>query len=260
MRLPRISSLFLAALFVVCSFQLAMGQSRDYGLWTGAEVNSQVAKHLKLHLSGEVRLNDTLSNVDALLAKFGVSIKLNKHFGIIGEYRLGRQAESSNSYNTTNRFSLGAKTDWNMSRLKVAYQLRYDYEFTSVYSDGYNLDESKQLRNKAILSYNLPNTKVEPFVLCELYYDLSPYKEREFNKVRYRIGADIPMNKHHALEIFLQYQKKLNGKNNASSLVLGLFYSFEMKAKNRPLEIEESKLSARADMLSVRTSPALEQI
>jgi len=228
-RYNRFLKLALVAGFAIISIT-GYAQTRDYGLWTGAEVSQKVNKRLSFNLAGELRLRDTLSTLDELLAELGVGIKINSHFDLFGGYRIGRSNEDY-GFITNHRLTLGAKTDWDISRFKVGYNLRYEYEFAEGYYNGYNLEESKRIRSKVSLDYNLPKTKVSPYISAELFYDMSPYKEHEFSKVRYRVGANLPVNKRNAWEIFVQYQKNLNAKTRKSSIVLGLFYSFAMKPK-----------------------------
>jgi len=216
-------------------------QSRDYGLWTGADVSQKLSKRLSFDLAGELRLKDTLTTVDEFLAEFGLGVKINSHFDLFGGYRLGR-SEEEDAFYTNHRFTLGAKTDWDISRLKVGYNMRYEYEFAEMFTNGYNLEESKRIRGKISLDYNLPKTRVTPYISAELFYDMSPNKEREFNRIRYRVGANIPVNKHNKVELFTQYQKNLNAKTDKSSIVIGLFYSFEMKQKATPQENNSEEL------------------
>lgn len=213
----------------------AAAQERDYGLWTGAEISQKLNKRISLSLAGEFKLKDSLTKVDELLAEFSLGVKINSHFDLFGGYRLGR-SDDNDAFFTNHRFTLGAKTDWDINRLKVGYNIRYEYEFAEIYTNGYNLEESKRIRSKGSLEYNLPGSKLTPFVSAELFYDMSPNKEREFNRIRYRLGSDYAINKRNKLEIFAQYQKNLNAKTDKSSVVLGLFYSFEMKQKREPIE------------------------
>ncbi len=213
----------------------AAAQKRDYGLWTGADISQKLNKRISLNLAGELKFKDTLTKVDEFLTEFGLGVKINSHFDLFGGYRLGRSAEEDAFY-TNHRFTVGAKTDWDISRLKVVYNMRYEFEFAEVYTNGYNLEESKRVRGRVSVEYNLPNSKLTPFFSAELFYDMSPNKEREFNRIRYRLGSDFAINKRNKLEVFAQYQKNMNAKTDKSSIVLGLFYSFEMKQKKEPIE------------------------
>ncbi|SDC30820.1 DUF2490 domain-containing protein [Williamwhitmania taraxaci] len=213
----------------------AAAQKRDYGLWTGADISQKLNKRISLNLAGELKFKDTLTKVDEFLTEFGLGVKINSHFDLFGGYRLGRSAEEDAFY-TNHRFTVGAKTDWDISRLKVVYNMRYEFEFAEVYTNGYNLEESKRVRGRVSVEYNLPNSKLTPFFSAELFYDMSPNKEREFNRIRYRLGSDFAINKRNKLEVFAQYQKNMNAKTDKSSMVLGLFYSFEMKQKKEPIE------------------------
>lgn len=220
---------------------ISNAQSRDYGLWTGADVSQKLNKRLSFDLAGELRLKDTLTAVDKFLAEFNLSLKINRHFDLFGSYRIGRNNMDDRFY-TSHRFTLGAKTDWDISRVKVGYNMRYEYEFAEMFTNGYNLEESKRIRGKISLDYNLPKTRVTPYISAELFYDMSPSKEREFNRIRYRLGSNYAINKRNKLEVFAQYQKNLNAKTDKSSIVIGLFYSFEMKQKATPQENNSEEL------------------
>jgi hypothetical protein len=67
----------------------------------------------------------------------------------------------------------------------------------------------------------------------EVYYDLTSGKQKEFNRLRLRVGASYPLNKRNEIEIFGQYQEKLNSKVDEKSYVLGIFYSFSFR-KSKP--------------------------
>lgn len=232
--LKRLIPTAILALFVFQSYS----QETSYGLWVGAELKKELFDKVVVTLAPEVRTIDWFSTRDEVLVDAIVDFDVIKFLTVFGSYRISQfYDDKKDDRFIKQRFTAGLKSKVKLSRLRLGYQFRFQNDLLSKYTQGENLTVERNLRNKLIISYNIPKSKLTPYLSGELFYDISPEKQREFNKYRLRLGSAIPFSKRKALEVFIQFQKQLNAKKNDRQYTLGLFYNFEFrKGTQQPVE------------------------
>lgn len=205
-----------------------------YGLWTGVDVTKPLTNSLSISLMPEVRLMNSPFRVDDMLLEGTIAFKPIKWLQLEAAYRYSRFYESDfdDRFNG-HRYSFALRPKFELGRFTFTYRAKFQRSMIYWYDLGYSIETKDNFRNRLQVSYNVPNTKIEPFVMGELYYNLTSGKDREFNRLRVRVGASYPLNKRNEIEIFGQYQTKLNDNNSETSYVLGVFYSFRFR-KSKP--------------------------
>jgi hypothetical protein len=216
----------------------AHSQETNYGLWAGAELKKELFDRLEVTLAPEVRTTDRFSTLDEMLVDAIVDFEAIKYLTVFGSYRISQfYDDKKDDRFIKQRFTAGLKSKVKLSRFRLGYQFRFQNDLLSKYTQGENLTVERNLRNKLSISYNIPKSKLTPYLSGELFYDISPEKQREFNKYRLRLGSTIPFSKRKAIEVFIQFQQQMNAKKNDRQYTLGLFYSFEFRKGNQqPVE------------------------
>lgn len=224
--------LFRECLFFVSIFTIAnlCKAQTDYGYWTGIDMSKPLTKSLSISLSPEVRLLNSTVHFDDFLVSAGIQFKILKWLQFELGYRYSRfyEADLDDRFNE-HRYSVAFKPRFDFGRFTLTYRGQFQRSLIYWYSYGYSVETKDNFRSRLQVSYNIPNTKVEPFLMGEFYYDLTSEKDREFNRIRLRVGFTYPLKKRNEIQVFGQYQSKLNTGNPEQSYVLGVFYSFEFR-------------------------------
>ena len=87
---------------------------------------------------------------------------------------------------------------------------RYVYDYKVAASKGENI-----LRSKASISYNIPHTKISPYVAEEMF------TWKHWMKTRHYIDTKLSMDKHSTLDFFYMYYTKQDKKFQQHLLGLG---------------------------------------
>ena len=230
-------------IFLLIAFSLLLLSNRAisqdlYGLWTGVEVTKPLSNSLSVSVTPELRMTSFPFRVDDMLLEANIAFKPLKWLQIVGGYRYSRFYESDfdDRFNE-HRYSIAIRPKFDVGRFSFSYRGQYQRSMIYWYDMGYSIETKDNFRNRLQITYNVPNSKVEPFASGELYYDLTSGKQKEFSRLRVRAGVTYPLNKRNEIEVFGQYQTKLNAKTHGTSYVLGIFYSFSFR-KSKPAAIE----------------------
>lgn len=205
-----------------------------YGLRTGVEVTKPLTKSLSVSIAPELRMTTSPFMVDEMLLEANIAFKPLKWMQFIGGYRYSRFYESDfdDRFNG-HRYYIAIRPKFDLGRFTFVYRAKFQRSLIYWYDMGYSIETKDNIRNRLQVAYDIPNAKVEPFVMGELYYDITSGKKKEFNRLRLRVGASYPLNKRNEIEVFGQYQTKLNSNSPETSYVLGIYYSFTFR-KSKP--------------------------
>lgn len=227
-----ISIVFIAGLLLLG----AKAISQDiYGLRAGVEVTKPLTRSLSVSFAPELRLSSSPLKFDDILLEVSIAFKPLKWLQLTGGYRYSRFYESDfdDRFND-HRYYIAIRPRVDLGRFTLTYRGQFQRHMIYWYDMGYSIETKDNYRNRLHVSYDIRNFKLEPFIMGELYYDLTSGKKKEFNRLRLRAGVSYPLNKRNEIEIFGQYQKKLNSKTPETSYVLGLYYSFSFR-KPKPI-------------------------
>lgn len=230
-------------LFGFMSMSLAsLAQNVDYGTWLGAELKHQISKKLTVGLNAELRVFDTLNKVDEFLIESAVKFNLIKHIDLIGFYRFSRSFDDDWGFFNEHRLTGGVVFWVKPGRFKISLQEKMQFGFKNIYQNGINILETKILRSKFITSYNIPKSKLNPYISAEVYYDLSPFNQMEFSKGRYKLGVEYDLKRKFSLDIFLQFQHKLNTQKQYNLFAVGFTIGYQIPAaKSENTLVEQLK-------------------
>lgn len=122
------------------------------------------------------------------------------------------------------RFDLLLRERWQYTYRPEKITERYDFdngwwEDQAVHGKGKNV-----LRSRFQVEYNIPKKKITPFANVELF------TTREFEKVRFHVGADYTFKKKHDFKLYYRYQAmndKLTDATETNIHMIGLGYTFK---------------------------------
>lgn len=196
-------SSFILLLF--CPF-LLIAQEQDFQLWSKVGASYDLNKDLSVSLDQAFRFRENASLPDVTFSNLSLKYDLIKKWSVAIGYRYITDFDlSQNTFNSHRIYS-----DINYRKKKKRWlmknRLRYQYQ-----------EENFTLRDKVSLSYNIRKTPLEPFTAFELFF-----KDSEFKKWRYTLGASYPFLKEFEIDIYYRLQQSFNTNNLKQLHILGL--------------------------------------
>lgn len=197
--------------------------------WLEAEFSKKIVKNLKVEFNPELRLLGGFE-MDTYILEGGLSYKLHDFLTLAGYYRYEnernyREKREVYEWEPSNRFAFDAKTGFEWKRFNTQFRLRYtngsDFDETTDNKDSF-------FRYRAKIDYNINNNKINPFASVEAFHDLVL---EDFDKMRYTVGLNYPINKKNEIGLFYRLQDylEINDRDPKESLhIIGLGYSLKL--------------------------------
>ncbi len=190
----KVNQLITATVVILQLFVGAVGAQdviNEFQTRTEFRASYSPIKKLKLTISPEFRFDDSFS-----LAKYhfeaGAAYKLNKQFTAGAKYRFVINPRDSKDTEYLSRYMFSLTYKKKLDRFTPSFRMAY-----STYADDENTD-SKYLRFKGGLNYDIANCKITPQIGIEAFRDQS---EKELYKIRYIVGADYKLFKNNYIGI-----------------------------------------------------------
>jgi len=196
-------SSFILLLF--CPF-LLFAQEQDFQLWSKLGASYDLNKDFSLSLDQGFRARENASLPDVNFSNLSLKYDLIKKWSVAIGYRYITDFDLSQNTSTSHRIYTDINYRKKKKRWLMKNRLRYQYQ-----------EENFTLRDKASLSYNIRKTPLEPFTAFELFF-----KDSEFKKWRYTLGASYPFLKEFDIDAYYRIQQSFNTNNPKQLHILGL--------------------------------------
>jgi len=222
MKIVKIVCLLIALFCSTFSF----AQSDDMGMYTSVEVSKKIIPKLEASLEEEFRLRENLSEIDRFSTTLGLSYKFNSYFKVGGAYNLINYNHPKKDWEIRQRYYFFAQGSYGFNRFIISLRERYQ----STYRQGVSETETrsnpkKYLRSRVELSYNIINSKFEPYTSCELYNTLNDKTGNGMDRISYILGTKYKFNKRNSLELYYKYINFNEDEDENNRHILGIGYS-----------------------------------
>ena len=196
-------SSFILLLF--CPFFL-FAQEQDFQLWSKVGASYDLNKDFSLSLDQGFRARENASLPDVTFSNLYLKYDLIKKWSVAIGYRYITDFDLSQNTSASHRIYSDINYRKKKKRWLMKNRLRYQYQ-----------EEIFTLRDKVSLSYNIRKTPLEPFTAFELFF-----KDSEFKKWRYTLGASYPFLKEFDIDAYYRIQQSFNTNNPKQLHILGL--------------------------------------
>jgi hypothetical protein len=196
-------SSFILLLF--CPF-LLFAQEQDFQLWSKVGASYNLNKDLRVSLYQGFRARENASLPDVTFSNLSLKYDLIKKWSVAIGYRYITDFDLSQNTSASHRIYADINYRKKKKRWLMKNRLRYQYQ-----------EENFTLRDKVSLSYNIRKTPLEPFTAFELFF-----KDSEFKKWRYTLGASYPFLKEFDIDAYYRIQQSFNTNNPKQLHILGL--------------------------------------
>ena len=201
-------SSFILLLF--CPF-LLFAQEQDFQLWSKLGASYDLNKDFSLSLDQGFRARENASLPDVNFSNLSLKYDLIKKWSVAIGYRYITDFDLSQNISTSHRIYTDINYRKKKKRWLMKNRLRYQYQ-----------EENFTLRDKVSLSYNIRKTPLEPFTAFELFF-----KDSEFKKWRYTLGASYPFLKEFDIDAYYRIQQSFNTNNPKQLHILGLVIEYK---------------------------------
>lgn len=233
---------------VLLVLMLVAQTSKAQSLWTSLGAKMQLAKGWNVAIEGENRTKDGFDGSERWSAGLSTSYKILPWLKAAAGYTYIYQHTDSRTTNKGNVvagywqprhrvfFSLTGNYKWQRFTfsLRERYQLTHHTSLDVAKFDGD--DGSKKadehieaknrhsLRSRLQVEYNIQNYSLTPYVSAEIYNNLAGGFQTQ--KMRYTVGAEYDINKHHALNAFYRYIDRTDD-DDTDNHVIGIGYQYK---------------------------------
>lgn len=220
---------FLKYAITVCNLQFAycmlqaVAQTKDAGLWTSFAIEKKITQSLEVSLAEELRFNENISELGTFFTDAGVTYRLNNDFRISANYRFINKRQVEDYYSIRHRYYFDLNYRKKMNKLTPALRVRMQSQYSDIFSSDDGKIPEWYLRPKISLRYNMKGPW-NPYVSSEFFYH---FAEKEFDNVRYTVGAERNISAKLQAGISFIHQREFNVSNAVYDYiwVVGLTYS-----------------------------------
>lgn len=219
----------VAATLVLLCCSPSFSQYQDFECWTELSAETEVVKDFEVALTEEFRFNQNASYFNDWLNTLSIMYKINKYFKAGGGYRFGIERDLENVREYHHRFYAEGSAKYKFDRLTYYYRLRYQADYSQIYSSDDGTTPEVNLRNRLLMNYNIPKIPLFPFISYEFFYRLNNPDGNSIEANRYTLGLEYCFFKDLSASAYYRIQTKRGNNINPKNIyILGasLNYSF----------------------------------
>lgn len=214
---------------VAAAMWLPMLAQSEGGLLLEAEAEKKVTKQLSLSVEADYRTRNNFKTTDRWAVGIGADYKLAKWLKLGAGYKLLNSnfredisynpsgsynnwrpsywgtkhrffASLTGSYKFANNIKLSLRERWQYTYRPATTVTRWDFD-NEWWEDKTRSGKGKnQLRSRFQIEYDKKRAIFTPYASIELYNSWG------IERIRYNVGTDIRLNKHHSLGVFYRFQ------------------------------------------------------
>lgn len=204
----------LAGLLLVFQYTLH-AQEKDFTTWANVGLTYKVKPAFAVSGGLEWRTKDDIGRTDRWGMNIGGSYKPLSFLKLGAGYEVHYRNQGEDGWKFRHRYRVDGTLSARMQRLKLSLRERFQHTFDS------NADEF-HLRSRAMLAYEIPGCKLEPYASVEMYNGLNRGEHFDVQRMRYRGGVAFPLSAHWEADVFYCRQWEQDKRKN----IVGVECSF----------------------------------
>lgn len=247
--------------FLLLLFPLSLHAQSDFGLWADATAEKKFSKQWSMDIGAEWRSRDDVGKTDRW--SFGVGgewkpvkgLKIGAGYDLlvdnnervtyhddadeVGHANYGQPNKRADYWGTRHRFHADIAGSLAFGRWTLSLRERWQYTYRpeKTVSERYDYDDEEMdgkpktfrgkgknvLRSRLQVSYNIKGVPIDPYANAEMY------NAWNVEKVRYTVGADWKVTKHHVVGLCYRFQKAYDDDDDYDSdrHIVGVSYKFK---------------------------------
>lgn len=204
MMMNRKQLLFLLLLTLQLS---ASGQTKDFGIWLGVDVQHKLTKKLDLEFSGNIRSFNNTTQIDQEFLEGGLQYHFNKKISVSGSYRFINTIENDALYHYRHKFFLDLKASAPHRNLNFSGRLRIQRTTRTYFEDPEDELPQYKARLKFKTDYDFASFPLDPYVYTEIFLPIEKNNGFEIDKSRISAGVKLTVSRRSSIDLEYIYQK-----------------------------------------------------
>jgi hypothetical protein len=202
-------------------------QDKDFGLWTGVQIEKDLGKRFEVELEFANRLEDNLNQRDETFADASISYRISDWAAGFG-YRFTNNYDPERDYSLSHRYiwQIRYRPDWN--RFSFDYRIRFQSQYFNIRSSEHGKIPDNYIRNRLKVSYNIKKSDFEPTISYEYFYRLNQMGSDRFERRRLTLSMEYEINKDNTIGLAWIYHENFNVTNPVKRYIISLEYKLEI--------------------------------
>lgn len=196
-------------------------------LWTSAELRYRPVKSVRIYLSSQLRLDQGMSHLDALLPELTASWATLDWLRLGGGYRYGLEKTKNDVFRLEHRLHVQASLSRDLGPVGLSYRLRYQH--------GTEMDDpvetTRKIRHETEAEFDL-DSDFTPSLSVELFRELFEASPTQTEKIDLTLGLEIQASKSHVFDLFYRLRRPIAEDTDPVEHILGLGYQFRIRKRN----------------------------
>lgn len=211
---------------ILTGLNSVFAQTDDFGVWLSVGAEKKINKWT-IEFEQELRTMENSGKIERISSSLGADYKLFKplKIGLSYQYITLNDLENDD-LQPRHRLNMYAQGKYELGRLTISLRERVQVTYKDETERTYKMNPKWSLRNKLKADYNIPHSPFSPFATFEAFYQLNNPDGNKFDNLRYSLGTEYKLNKHHALNAYLMIDKEINVKNPIKRFVTGVSYVY----------------------------------
>lgn len=221
---------FLPIILIIAAFPDVNAQDtkviRDFRMYTELAVEKKLFKNWEIGFETTLKLEKDASAIDEIDLDLQVQYSPLKFLSLATGYRYAFNHTSGRNYNSKYRLMGELNFDYDYRRFEFEYRIRYQnvdddfflYETTSL--------PDHILRNRLRIKYDIPKSKIEPYIFSEHYGQLGSVDPYGL-KFKTGVGVRYSLKKYGQLKLYYRIDNELNHPYPYIHYILGVGYSYD---------------------------------
>ena len=227
MKYIKCAYIFIFGLSLLCRIEAQETKViRDFRLITEVGVEKKLLRSWKVSFETILKLERNASRLDEMDFDLDVEYKPIRYVSLGTGYRFAMNKNTDGNIVPKHRYMGNINLEYDIKRFELEYRFRYQ----NIDDDFFlyeNMNAPKNiLRNRLRIKYDIPRSKLTPYLFSELYGNLDKNKPFAF-KIKSGIGARYNLKRFGQLKLYYRIDRELNAPHPFTYFILGAGYSYD---------------------------------
>jgi hypothetical protein len=216
---------FLPVVFLLLAGNNLLAQVNDAQLWLSANLEKKITPRLTAGFTGEIRMNENMTEAGTIFSDAGVSYRFLKRFKAGASYRFTMKRRLDDTYKYQHSWYVDASYREKLKPVTLMLRLRYQSRYAEEYTSKKSEIPKNHLRSKLTVKYDL-HKKFEPYLYGETYFRTGVPVSVSFDQLRLCAGIEYTFNRIHMIDLHYLFSREYNTIDPETDFVIGVSYYF----------------------------------
>ena len=218
--------IFLSVLLFI-QFHIMLSQQKDFKLWTGVKVKTELFNTVDLFVEEQLRLKSNATIIDKYFTEVGLGYDITDNIDFSIFYRYTRQNYTIGPYIPKHRFYTDLSYKKNIRRFKASLRSRYESKDYVNNDREENFYSGNYSRNKFAVEYAHRKYPLAFSIANEWFYQINKRQKDKFDQVRIEFGLEYIINAKNGISISYKIDNEINVEFPENNYILQIGYSYD---------------------------------